>query len=405
MDCSFDDAHGTDIGLHAAPPSVSATPVDRPIQGWFRPPMAMFRIVGDHVVGEREFEARGTELRDYFKARGENRSADLELSNARRLTADSPVVSPGPVPFTPIGYGSPLTILIRDVYTGKFPHWAFLGGGDVAVVSALKNYDVFAAGARALNFVQKAVKPKTHLTTPAANADGCKLVAYSPAVMTESLSVSFEFAVDEFNEEFTTMLSGAFSALAGIPILLPYAGYLLCAGEVLKLAGDAGHALFDGVKFEVTSSVDFKIPGVAPATADFRILCHFDASAYRYRDGVGLVDAGGTPYSGDEPYIVISLDGAPNDDLKKFAPTVTSAGVLQRFFQVQNGGQAAVDALVHGLQLASDFKYRELAVMLDKKLAQTQPTDPARADLKAKLDAALKNISSDALRPAQGAGT
>jgi hypothetical protein len=54
--------------------------------------------------------------------------------------------------------------------------------------------------------------------------------------------------------------------------------------------------------------------------------------------------------------------------------------------------------MVHGLQLASDFKYREQAIDLKAKLAAA--TDPAtKTLLQSQLDATLKNISTDALKP------
>jgi hypothetical protein len=169
----------------------------------------------------------------------------------------------------------------------------------------------------------------------------------------------------------------------------------------LKLAGNLGHALFDGTRFSVTAAIDFDVPGAVPAIADFRVITGggFDPTAYRYQDGVGLVDASGAIYLGDEPYIVLSLDGKPRDNLKTFMPTVSSAAVLQRFFQVGENGQVPIDTIVHAIQLASDFKYREQAIALKAGLAAE--TDPTRkAQLESQLDAALKNITDDAVKPA-----
>jgi hypothetical protein len=49
-----------------------------------------------------------------------------------------------------------------------------------------------------------------------------------------------------------------------------------------------------------------------------------------------LKTAAGTLYDGDEPYVVISLDGAPRPNLEHFAPTVAAAGVLKQFFNMRN---------------------------------------------------------------------
>jgi hypothetical protein len=364
--------------------------------------MFRFRVLDQHVVSEPEFRSRQDELTVFFARRSTGDAADeFELSGGRTLEAVALEAAPGATEFTKIGYGLPLTIMIRHVYTGEHPHKGFFGGdGDVAVVSGVKNYDVFNASTRALNFLVKNQTPNSHLPRPAAFSDGSALVAYSPAIMTDSLTVSLELAIATFPQDFVNSLSSAFTTLAGIPMLLPYSGYLLGAGQVLKLARNVGHALFDGTRFSVTASIDFDVPGAVPAVADFRALTgtSFDPTGYQYQDGIGLVDANGNKYEGDEPYIVLSLDGKQRDNLKTYMPTVATAAVLQRFFQIGEGGQVAIDTVAHAIQLASDFKYREQAITLKAKVAaETDATEKSK--LQAQLDAALKNISNDGLKP------
>jgi hypothetical protein len=347
--------------------------------------MAVFRVLGnDDLVPQAEYWRRRTEL---VSAEPAAQSMDLVAAE----------VAP-----EPIGYGKPLTIMIRDVYTGEYPHKGLFGGdGDVAVVSGVKNFDTFNASTRALNFLANDQQSHSHLRRAPAFSQGSALVAYSPGIMTDSLTVSFELAVATFPEEFVHSLSTAFSTLAGIPLLLPYAGYLLGAGTLFKIAGNAGHALFDGVKFSVTGSIDFAVAGSAPTSAGFLILAgsNFDTTGFQYRDSVGLIDASGNKYSGDNPYVVISVDGRPRDDLKTFTPTAASSAILQQFFQIQEGSQIAIESVVQGLQLASDLKYRQLTLSLKAKLGTE--TDPAKKQLiQSQLDAALNNIGSDALKPA-----
>ena len=367
--------------------------------------MAVFRVLDDHVLSESEYRSRQQALTQFLSIRAAGQALEsFTLSEGRTLTAVAPA-PPAAAAWTPIGRGKPLTIMIRHVYTGRHPDNSFLfgDGSDIAIVSGVKNYDVFDATTRALNFLVQHQAPHAHIRRPSPFADGTSLVAYSPAIMTDSMTISFELAVASFPQELVNGISGAFNTLAGIPLLLPYAGYLLGAGQLFKLAGNAGHALFDGIKFSVTDSIDFDVPGAEPAVADFRVLTDnsLDASQFRYREPDGLIDANGNLYAGDTPYIVVSLDGAPHDELKKFAPTVASAAVLQRFFQVQSGAQVAIDTVVQGLELASDLKYREMALNLQAKIGQT--TDPAeKAKLQADMQAALKNISQAALKPPTG---
>jgi hypothetical protein len=341
-------------------------------------------VAGTRLVSQAEFR---------------NKQAELI---APEPAAKEPTPAGDKIPFIPIGYGKPLTIMIRDVYTGEYPHQGPFGGhGDVAVVSGVKNFDLFDASTRALNFLATAQNPNTQLKRPTAFSEGTALVAYSPAIMTDSLTISFELAVASFPQDFLSFLSTAFNTLSGIPLLLPHTGFLLGAGALFKIIGNVGHALFDGVRFSVTDSIDFNLPGGTSAAADFRVLAGsgFDLEGYHYIEGRGLLDPKGNVYAGNHPYVVMSLDGAQRDELKKFVPAVASAAVLQRFFQVQDGAQVSIDAVVQGLQLASDLKYREQAISLNAQLA-TATTPEEKTKIQEKLDAAKKNISTDVLVPA-----
>jgi hypothetical protein len=364
--------------------------------------MAVFRVIDDDIVTEAEFRARRNELADFLTLRAAGRAREsFALSAGRMLSIAAPEAPPGTPQPAPIGKGLPLSILIREVYTGEHPKSGLFGeGGDIAVVSGVKNYEMFNASTRALNFLVKDAKAYSRIRRPSPFTDGSSLVAYSPAVMTDSLTIGFELAVASFPQELMDSLSRAFNTLAGIPLLLPYSGYLLGAGEVFKLVGDAGHALFDGIKFSVTDSIDFDLMGTSPAAAGFRIMAASDDLAgYKYTDAAGAVDANGNRYSGDAPYIVISLDGKPRDNLKTFAPTVASAAVMQRFFAIKDGAQAGIDEIVEGLQFVSDFKYREKAMALQKELAEPGLDGATKKDIQSQLDAALKNIVTDALKP------
>jgi hypothetical protein len=357
--------------------------------------MGIFRIVGEHVVSETDF--RRAALAPVSLATGE--PLEMDFGGGKTLSIDA---GP-PAEFTPIGRGLPLTIMIRDVYFGRYPKGGLFGGHkDVAVVSGLKGYDVFNASSRALNFIAKQISSHRQVTSPSALDHGTPIVAYSPAIVTDSQILTIEFAVDSFPGELFDKLSSAFTTLAGLPILLPYAGYIMGASGLVKLAGNLGEALFDGrPAFSITESIDFNTPGVPRATADFRIMADpgFDADSYHYVAGRGLVDKAGKVYDGDEPYVVISLDGAAKPELEKFSPTVASAAVLQRFFQLKDGAEASIDTVVQGIQLVSDVSYRDKALAKKAQIGAAAAGTDTTA-LKADYDALVKNISNPALRPA-----
>ncbi|WP_179505798.1 MULTISPECIES: hypothetical protein [unclassified Sphingomonas] len=357
--------------------------------------MAVYRLIGEQVITEPEFRRAARD----FSGLELTTPVEIGLAGGRTLSLDSaaPVAD-----FHPIGIGLPLRVMISEVYTGRFPKSGLFGGSkDVAVVSGLRDYSSFSAVSRALNLIAPKTHKKTRINLPSAFRDGTAVVSYSPAVLTDSLLVSIEFAVDNFPDELFAKVSSAFTALAGLPIFLPFSGYLLGAGGVVKLAGNLGEALFDGhPSFSVSGSIDFDNAGMPIATASFRILADpaLGAEEFRYVPGRGLV-SGDTVYDGDEPYVVLNLDGKERPELASFAPTAASGAVLQRFFQVRDGGEAATDTLLQGVQLVSDLHYRDLALAKRAAIAAAA-SETEKAALQAQYDALLKNIVADVMKPA-----
>lgn len=344
--------------------------------------MANFRIVGSTVMSDADY---------------------MDQAAAPKLTAAPAAPGATIIPFTAIGPGKPLTIAIRHVYTGKHPSRGMLGHrGDVALVSGVKNFSAIKASARAVNLLEKGVKPNTHLVSGSAFNDGTPIIAYSAAVLDPAITLTIEMAEsDGFSDDLINAVSGAFQSLAGLPVLLPYSGYLMGASTVIKLASGVADDLYQSAPaFSQTEVLNFALPGAPQAEADLRVICNpsFQADSYTYHDGQGLKDQNGT-YSGDEPYVVISLDGAPNDDLRTFTPNVASAAVMQQFFNTKSGAQTAIDTLVGAVTLYSDMQYRIQADKLKQQIAQT--TDPAALPaLQAKYNAVVANITETVLKPA-----
>lgn len=349
--------------------------------------MGIFRIVGNENIPEIEF-------RQLAARQAERPKQPLAVANLYGAVT----------PFVPVGIGKPLTIQIRHVYTGKFPkRRAFGGSNDVAVLSGVKDYSVFAATTRALNFIQRDHTAQKSIKTPAAFVDGTTIVAYFPAVTTESLTVSFELAVDDFPQELVDKVGVAFQSLAGIPLLLPHAGYLLAAGEVIKLAGRIGNGIYDGKpEFEITELLSFDSPGELVVDADFRLVTHSETLRleYEYDSRRGMVNRKTqTVYDGDEPYLVISLDGRERPDLADFATTAASASVLKQFFNLGEDVRTPIDTVVEGIKLMSDMRFRTKAMELAKAMERLPEDSPDRAGLQRRYDALVKNIVNDLFQP------
>lgn len=359
--------------------------------------MTAYRIVGDQALSEAEFQRMDVPEREKIESAFIPESTMLPLENGMQQVAD----------FVPIGPGKPLTIEIRHVYSGKYPKSGlFRKEKDVAVVSGVKDYAIFAATARALNFIQKDHTKRTRFTTPSAFEKGTPVVAYYPALTTSSLTMSIEMAVDDFPGDFVNDLGNAFTALSGVPLMLPHAGFLMGLGEVTKLASGVGNALFDGKpEFSMTESLNFDRPGSLIAKADFRLLTrsHTLHMHYKYDDRFGMVHkVTGEPYAGDEPYVVVSLDGRERPNLKDFAPTAASASILKKFFNIGDDVRTPIETVVEGIKLASDMRFRDRAMEVKETLDALPADAQQREELQKQLDALLKNIGNDLFKKGLG---
>lgn len=360
--------------------------------------MTVFRIWNDEVLTKDEFldralskdgaarlDAAGKELRDKVLA-------------TKALESEG---GPGVTQFVPIGLGRPLTILIRDVYTGAHPRRSMLGGArpkPMAVMTALKDYAAYAPASRAVNFLERNISQYKHIKAPAATSAGTNIVAYSPAVLSDQMHYSIEMAFDTFPEGLFATVASAFEEAAGIPLLLPAAQYLLGAGGLIKIAAEWADGLLDGrAAFTATDSLDFNVPGVAPPAADFRVLGTEEHRGLKYDTEMGLVNSAGEAYRGDAPYFVVSLDGAERKELEKFAPTLAAAEQLKQFLAMKDGAEASVEAVLSGLKLWNDLNYRKEAEKLQGQIA-AEKNEKRKADLAKRLDALNANILSEELK-------
>lgn len=322
--------------------------------------------------------------------------------------------NPQPIAFTPIGLGKPLTVMIREVYTGKFPKGGgILGGGsgkDMLVTSAVKSIVAFDAKPRAHNFLQDKVRQRTHLERPAAGRQGTPFVFHSPALLERSLTMDLTIVFDTFPKEVFEQIGDIFTTAAGIPIFQVHNVFLLAAGMLTKLVGSAGEAIFDGKPvFNSSSPIDIALvgrppipPGFALITAENLLQLDKDFLKNQHVNELGqVVDKNGNVYQGDVPYIVISIDGAPMEELANFAPTAASAAVLSRFFGIKDGQQLPLDTIVDAIKLFNDLKFRKEIDRLDEQLKALKPDDPKRPQLEEKRKALLGNILEDILKPKQ----
>lgn len=322
----------------------------------------------------------------------------------------------GRVPFEPVGIGRPLAVEIRQVYTGTYGQ-TFLGRGTgILVTSAVRNAATFNAAPRAVNFLKTGAKPFQRFQGPSAVEDGTRLVYYSPALTEGSLQLRLEAAFDDYDPAMLEAMSGAMKTAAGLPLFAatsvaigPYAApaaVLLLAGSVAtKIAGDVARGVFDReAEFTADIPLDVARPGEEPLSAGFKLVTEVEVSeAWRKEHPVGLDgivrDHDGSEYTGDTPFMVISVDGHQNADYEGFSATAASAALLKQYYGVGEKQAQPLSALVEGLGLYNDLKYRDEADDLKKQIDAYKGDAAGLAELELKRDAAIKNINNTLLRP------
>ncbi len=355
-------------------------------------------VEGGHAAAIRSFAAAGPGSKALQLPNGE-----LQFSASFAL----------PVPNTPIGLNKPLTIDIREVYTGKHPSSNVFGGSkDMLLTTATKGYAEYDAQARALNFLVKKVQKHAKMFRPPVSEVGTPIVYYSPAVTQRSLSIEVAMVFDTFPQQAFDAVGNAMKGAAGIPLFMAQGSYLLAASEVIRIAGQVGESIFDGrPAMNVTVAIDIELAGTLPAIAGFLLVLPDNADEldpllrkdFKLNALGQLVDGVDNPYSGDVPYVVLNLDGAPNEAaLGSFAPRAASSAVLSRFFGVKDGQTLSLGPVVEALQLYNDLTYRKQYDAMAEQINNAKPEDKPK--LEEKRDALRKNIGNELMKPAAPAG-
>jgi hypothetical protein len=368
---------------------------------------------GDAIILRNEFLNKSVEeLPKFFNDLDRGKAKPISFSTgsltAKNVHRGFSVTAGGQVvPWTPIGPGKPLTVMIREIYTGEHPASFWGGNKDILVASAVKAISTFDAQPRAINFLERDVGPYSRLYRPKATNQGTPLVFYTPALVDNSLTLTMDVVFDKWDLNICNQIGNAFTAAAGVPIFLPYSIYMLAASAIVKLAGNAGEALFDGKpSFSATEGLDFQLPGGQQLLSGFMLVTQSDVDAidpafrnkYHVNNAGQVVDAAGKQYKGSIPYIVICLDGAKNEQYSSWTPTAASAAVLGRFLGMNNGQSQPMNILVDAIRLYNDFTFRQKVDKLDKQIAVEKDASSITM-LQQQREAAVKNIVEEILKP------
>jgi hypothetical protein len=334
-----------------------------------------------------------------------SRIVPSEQARADAIKSKGFEAAPIPVPGAElIGTGKPLSIIMRHAYTGRYPKGSFFGGkrSDLLVTSAVKDvFTTFNAAPRAVNMLRRRISHRTTLAGIDATENGTPLIYYSPAVTQVSTTATIELSFDDYPDELVSRIGNAIVTAGGIPLFGPYGAVLIGVGLAIKLVSTVVNALTDSKpEFSMSERLEFELPDGAPLTPGYRVLCEptFDPTDFTFKLGAGLIDVNGRPYDGDEPYVVLLLDGRKQDAFKEFTPTAATAALLDRFLQQKDGSDVVISTIVDAVKLYSDFRFRREVDRLNELLPTDTNSDEYKA-LKKKIDALLANIGEPLLKP------
>ena len=304
----------------------------------------------------------------------------------------------------PIGTGKPLSIILRHAYTGRYPKSGMFGPSrkDILLTSAVRDvFATFNAAPRAVNIVKRRIPSGSSITGVDATDNGTPLIYYSPAMTSVSTTATIELSFDDFPDELVSRIGNAIVSTGGIPLFGPYGAVMIGVGLAIKLVSNIVNTLSDSrAEFSVSERLEFELPDGDQLEPGYRVLCEptFDPTAYTFKLGIGLMDKQGQPYTGDEPYVVLLLDGKKQDTFKEFTPTAATAALLERFLQQKDGSEVVISTVVDAIKLYNDVRFRREADGLTRQLPLDKNSEEYKT-LDKKINALLANIGEPLLKP------
>ncbi len=373
----------------------------------------IYYIQGSAILNEGEMfdKDNSQKIESFYKEiRNKMKPKKIEFSTGvlSAETAQLNMVEGKHILFEPIGKNLPLNIRIIRIYTGKYPKGdIFSKTKGMLFTSAVKSIYSYGAKPRAMNFLKKNVLHNTSIETPAATEEGTPTVFYSPALIDDELILDLTMVFDQFPQEAFNTVNNIFQGAAKIPLFLAKGAFLLTVGSVIKLAGSVGEKLFDCKPiFDITESLKIHIPGFPQIEAGFLLITDQDLDSiepgfrnkYKLVDDK-LVDDKGNEYEGDMPYIIISLDGTRNDELKSFVPAIAGASILSKFLGIKENTSQESEQIINAIKIFNDYTYRKEIDKLDGIIKKLPAGDSKIAELEEKRKSLENNILDELFKP------
>ena len=171
----------------------------------------------------------------------------------------------------------------------------------------------------------------------------------------------------------------------------------------LKLASDVGSAIFSGhPALDENIELDFSFGGGSIPQPGFWVLSPATARSkeipVRSDQRLDWTRRQGRAYDGDDPLVVLSVDGSTQPTLTSFTPLLASASLLGRFLRQKQGSEVVMDSLLSAMRLYNDFTFRLKAEDMQKQMASLPASDEFRKKLQQQLEALNASIIETRLR-------
>ena len=221
------------------------------------------------------------------------------------------------------------------------------------------------------------------------------------------MHTSYELVSDSFPEEVFEQLGELFSAASKLPVFLSAQSYLVAGSTVLRMVKKLGEAFAESEPYlKDDESLRFDTPDVPVSLASHALYCN-RAQKGEFRDySIKIVTDGGSSkavmvnkndeeYSGDAPYIIVSIDGRERPGLEDFEATAATAALLDQFYRSKQPVKTAVSVAEQGLKFYNDHQYAEKAKAVKARMASHDENSSEYKKLKVLYEAHKKNIVSD----------
>lgn len=362
--------------------------------------MPQFYGYGDRLISEAAvLAASDTDLRE-LAARRPSGTLRLARGGSESAGASAAIASP-------IGIGKPLSVEITYVYTGVLSKKGW-DKPDMLLASSVKRLPLYDAAPRAIQALLQSLPENHGMGSLPANVPGTPLVFHSPSLTDRGVTVTIEMVFDRFPSEAFDQVGNMLATAAGIPVFAPASAYLMAGSVIVKLVSKVAEAIVDGRPTflqNLNINVDRPLyedtsPGLILLTPAGGLADGLAAGRYTVNVERGLIDTAGQAYGGPDPYVVVGLDGSPRPDYSNFTPTMATASILDRFLHAGEGRPTTTGLIVDALKAYNDVQYRLLADSARKRLAGiAEPDGPEAKQLKTLIDAYIKNIGNEDLRP------